>query len=167
MHRGEHCAKTVYGRGPVHAWAAGDMPAPAAWRREGGTLRIPPHQGVSRPPKRPFSHRNGFCAAFGGDNAPGWSMALRLVRCRPVTARIFGVLGVRGRAGANYDVANCQAARALSTVLKRSRTMGLLPTSSIWRPLGWTSASWAARHMQRGAVRHESRVSVHVGWTDA
>ena len=32
-----------------------------------------------------------------------------------------------------------QAAKALSMVLKRSRIMGLLPTSSMWRPLGWTS----------------------------
>ena len=32
-----------------------------------------------------------------------------------------------------------QAARALPMVSKRSRIMGLLPTSSMWRPPGWTS----------------------------
>ena len=31
-----------------------------------------------------------------------------------------------------------QAARALPMVSKRSRTIGLLPTSSMWRPCGWT-----------------------------
>ena len=31
------------------------------------------------------------------------------------------------------------AARSLSTVLKRSWTIGLLPTSSIWLPAGWTN----------------------------
>ena len=31
------------------------------------------------------------------------------------------------------------AARAFSMVLNRSRTIGLLPTSRIWRPPGWTS----------------------------
>ena len=31
------------------------------------------------------------------------------------------------------------AARAFSMAWNRARTIGLLPTSSIWRPPGWTS----------------------------
>ena len=41
--------------------------------------------------------------------------------------------------GINLDVAKIQAASACSRASKRSRTMLLSPTSSVARPLGWTS----------------------------
>jgi hypothetical protein len=48
--------------------------------------------------------------------------------------------GVRaGRIGNAFDFIDIQNAKARSRVWKRSRTIVLLPTSSVARPLGWIS----------------------------